>query len=633
MFELNLLRRHGRGLIAMMLTSLLLFTGLPASAIGHAEAAGKTTLVIGIIEPIDSLNPFLGVNDNAYIFYGLVYDYLMSVDQDKNIKPNLATSWYIVPDQLPYGSVWQYNLTRNATWHDGVLFDADDVVFTINYQLGENYDSMWAYQPYTRFIDSVEKIDQYTVRIHFKDLEDNPAPCPFGNALMMPIVPEHVWTDISPEDAGTSYENYFPIGTGPFMCTKKTEGEFIAGDHLILLRNPNYHGEADYGKKVQFDRLIIKTYLEPAAMLIDMEKGSIDLAAFNAPNYRNLMDWLEKNPTDSIGHYAGLSTTAYSNDLLVSMYNETLGDTNSLRFDPAVRQAMAHAINKEFIKDSIFAGYADIGSTIIAPTYGDYYWQPGPSEIYDYNIAKANQILDAAGYVWNGDHTKRYSGPGNAYGGEGMQLRFKFTAEQELVEDRDTVNYLTEEWAKIGIEIVPDFVNTAQWNTVVYGGVYDLATTYWSGDYDPNYLLFIQSGWAIGGWSENWYSSPDYDANFSASEQAIDHAERTGYVFNCSKIMYQDAAFITTVYGYGCYAWRNDTFSGWGDWGAHPARSLSSYWSANDLYFDLVPLERQGGGISMNYVLIGLGVVVAVAVIVVLMMRRRGEKEEEVKLP
>jgi peptide/nickel transport system substrate-binding protein len=633
MTKMYLLRRHGKGLVAIMLTSLLLFTGLPPSAIGHAEAASKTTLIIGMIEAIDSLNPLIGVNDNAYIFYGLIYDYLMSVDQDKNIKPNLATSWYIIPDQSPYGSVWQYNLTRNATWHDGEPFDVDDVIFTINYQIGTNYDSMWAYQPYTRFMNYTEKIDQYTVRIHFKDLAGNAAPCPFGNAIMMPILPKHIWADINPYDAGFSYANYFPIGTGPFMCTEKTKNEFISGEQLILLRTPDYHGEADYGTKVQFDRLIIKTYLEPAAMLIDIEKGSIDLAGFNAPNYRNLMDWLERNPTDNIGHYAGPSTTAYSNDILVSMFNGNPNATNPLRFDPAVRQAMAHAINREFIKDSIFAGYADIGSTIIPPTYGDYYWQPGPDEIYDFNVTKANQILDAAGYAWNSDHTKRYAGAGNAYAVEGKQLKFKFTAEQELVEDRDTVNYLLEEWANIGIEIVPDFVNTVQWNTVVYSGVYDLATTYWSGDPDPNYLLFIQSKWAIGGWSENWYSSPYYDANFSASEQAINHAERKGYIFNCSKIMYQDAAFITTVYGFGCYAWRNDTFSGWGDWGAHPARSLSSYWSANDLYFDLVPLKRQGGGINTNYILIGLGVAVAAAVIVVLMLRKRGEKEEEVRLP
>ena len=612
--------------IAVLLLSMVQL--MPAT---NVEAASKTTLRIGMIEAIDSLNPFIGVNDNAYIFYGLVYDYLMSVDQDMRIKPNLALSWYIVPDQLPYGSVWQYNLTQNAYWHDGEPLDADDVVFTFNYQIGANYDSMWAYQPYTRFIQSIEKVNQYAVRIHYKDLAGNPAPCPFGGALMVPIVPAHIWRDITPYDAGFSYSNYYPIGSGPFMCTEKTQSEYIAGDMLILYRNPSYHGELDYGKKVQFDRLILKFYLEPAGMLVDLEKGAIDLAAFNAPNYQNLMDWLERNPTENIGHYAGLQCTGFSVELEVSMKPGTGTGTNALRYDPEVRKAMAHAINKTFIKDSIYAGYAKIGATIISPMYGDWYWEPNATEIYEYNITKANEILDAAGYVWNSDHTKRSAGPGNPYAPEGTELRFTVTAEQELVEDRDTVNYLVEEWRKIGITLVPDFVNTAQWGTIVYGGSYDLTMSYWSGDPDPNYLLFVQSSYAIGGWSENFYSNRAYDENFSLSEQAVDHELRKGHVYNCSRLSYADAAFVVTVYPYGCWAWRTDHFSGWGDWGAHPGRQLASFWSANDLYFDLVPLEH--GGTDLTYILVGLGAVAAVVVAVVVLFRKRGSKDDEVRLP
>lgn len=610
---------------------LLLLSGLPMFFSEATHAASSSTLRIGMIEAIDSLNPFIGVNDNAYIFYGLVYDYLTAVDQDLKIKPNLATSWYIVPDELPYGSVWQYNLTHNAYWHDGEPFTADDVVFTIEYQIGPNYASMWAYQPYTRFIDYVEKIDDYTVRIHFKDIAGNPAPCPFGDALMMPIVPKHIWSEISPFDAGFSYSNYFPIGTGPFMCTEKTKDEYISGDYITLVKNPRYHGEKEYGKKVNFEKLILKFYLEPAAMLVDIQKGAIDLVALNAPNYKNLMDWLERNPTDAIGHYAGLSCTGFSVELIVCMNPESGNKTNNLRLDPEVRKAMAHAINKTFIRDSIYAGYAEIGSTIISPIYGDYYWSPNASEIYDYNISKANAILDAAGYVWDDQHKWRVAGPGNPYAPAGTPLKFTATVEQELVEDRDTINFLKEEWKQIGIEIIPEFVNTAQWGTIVYGGSYDLAMTYWSGDPDPNYLLFVQSRFAIGGWSENWYSNPRYDENYTASQQAIDHRTRVGYVHNCSRISYLDAAFIVTVYPYGCWAWRADHFSGWGDWGAHPGRQLSSFWTANDLYFDLEPIEH--GGRDLTGVVAGV-VIAAVAVVVVLiLLRRRGEKEEEIRLP
>lgn len=77
------------------------------------------------------------------MFYGLVYDNLVAVDQDMNPKPNLAVSWNIVTDISPHGSVWQYNLTHNAVWHDGEPFTADDVVFTISYQTGPNFYYMW----------------------------------------------------------------------------------------------------------------------------------------------------------------------------------------------------------------------------------------------------------------------------------------------------------------------------------------------------------------------------------------------------------------------------------------------------------------------------------------------------------
>ncbi len=624
--------------MAVVVALLLLLSGLPVMFSGDSEAASHSTLKIGMMEPIDSLNPFIGVNDNAYIFYGLVYDYLIAVDEDLGMKPNLATSWWKVPlsdpdmqaSGKPYGSVWEYNLTENAVWHDGEPFDADDVVFTIEYQIGVNYDSMWAYQPYTKFIDSVEKKDLYKVRIHFKDFAGDPAPCPFGDKLMMPIVPEHVWRDITPFDAGFTYENYWPIGTGPFMCTENTQDEFTAGEQLILLMNPDYHGAIEYGQEVQFERLILEFYLEPAAMLTDIQNGAIDLVGLSAPGFSSLIDWLEDNPTPDIGTYAGLTCTSFSVELITSMDEGATG-VNPLRLDPEVRKAIAHSIDKEFIKEYIYSNYSAIGSTILSPIYGDLFWSPNATEEYEYNMTKANEILDAAGYVWNPSHTRRMAGPGNAYAVEGTPLRLNVTTEIELVEDRDTVNFLTEEWQEIGIELAPVFVSSAEWGNIVYNGVYDLAMTYWSGDPDPNYLLFVQSTNAIGGWSENQYSSPAYDENYTKSALELDPEVRKGYMFNCSKHSYMDAAFIVTVYPYGCYAWRADHFSGWGDWGAHPGRSLSSFWTANDLFFDLVPLAVKKT--SLMYVFIGIGVVAAAVVAVYMFMRWRGPKEEDVRLP
>lgn len=582
--------------MAGIVVFVLLFSVVPVKQNAGAEAA-LTTLRIGMIEPIDSLNPFIGVNDNAYIFYGLVYDFLMCVDEDLNPAPNLALSWNVVPDELPLGSVWQYNLTHTAKWHDGELFDAEDVVFTFNYQIGLNWTDMWAYQPYTVLVDSIEQIDLYTVRIHYRDFEGNPAPASYGASMMMPIVPEHIWGKIPTNAAGFSYTNSRPYGTGPFVCTDQTYKEFLTGDRLILYRNPNYHGFKDFGWDIKYDRLILEFYLEPSALVTDIQRGGIDLAEFSPPHYKNLIDWLTKNPTSAIGTHNGLKCTQYSKEISICMYENSGAGTNLLRLDPAVRQAMAHATNKTFIKNAIFKGYAEEGSSIISPISPYWYWEPTAEEEYYFSIDRANQILDAAGYVWDGDHKYRLSPTGytfesmsKSYTISNKALAFEVIVEAELYEDLEVYNYLQEEWAKCGIKLSPRVVDSALWGVTVYGGYFDLTITYWSGDPDPNYLVYIQSTYSLNGWSENWYSSPFYDENYTKSLLEQDPAKRQEYIFGCQKNDYLDAAFIVYCYPHGCHAWRNDHFTGWGDWTAHPGRSLANFWSANPLFFDLEPV-------------------------------------------
>jgi peptide/nickel transport system substrate-binding protein len=560
---------------------MMLSTVMPLEPIDEAAAA-TISLRIGMIEPIDSLNPFIGINDNAYIFYALIYDYLVAVDENGQPKPNLAGSWYVVPDQLPVGSVWQYNLTRTAYWHDGEPFTATDVKFTMDYQSGLNWSTMWAYQPYTLLINYTEIIDENTVRIHFKDFDGKPAACSFGASMMMPIIPEHIWKKINVQNASFSYDNRKPIGTGPFMATNNTYKEFLSGDRFILMKNPNYHLGA-----VKFDRLIIEFYLEPTAMEIDIKRGAIDLASLSTPSYATLADWLVENPTNDIGTYSGLICNSYSVAIDVCMKENSY---NNLRRDPAVRKAMVYMTNKEFIRDHVYQGYARTGYSIMSPLYGDLYWEPGPDEVIPYDEDLANQVLDAAGYVWNGAHTVRVAGAGNTFNNPGTELSFTALVETELFEDRATAMYLKEQWAKVGIKMNIQLVDSANWNTNVYDGAYDLAFTYWSGDPDPNYLLFIQSSFALNGWSENWFSDPRYDYNYSMSILEVDPEKRKEYILNCEKIMYEECCYITTVYPYGCYAWRNDHFTGWGNWSEHPSREINNYWSANDLWFDLEPV-------------------------------------------
>jgi hypothetical protein len=99
-------------------------------------------------------------------------------------------------------------------------------------------------------------------------------------------------------------------------------------------------------------------------------------------------------------------------------------------------------------------------------------------------------------------------------------------------------------------------------------------------------------------------------------------------VDNCERTFYLDSHYIVMAYVYQSYAWRNDTFSGWGDWAADPGRSVDNFWMGNPLYFDLVPLNAGGGG-GPNLMLIAAAAgVVAAVVVVLVLLRMRGKKKE-----
>jgi ABC-type transport system substrate-binding protein len=129
-----------RVLVTVAIALTFMFSGLSImNPEMNVEAQPETILRMGFLTPIDSLNPYVGVNDVSYVFYGLVYDALTCIGNDMETVPNLAKEWWTVPTTdpemqitgAPYGSVWQYNLTTDALWTDGEPFTADDVVWNI----------------------------------------------------------------------------------------------------------------------------------------------------------------------------------------------------------------------------------------------------------------------------------------------------------------------------------------------------------------------------------------------------------------------------------------------------------------------------------------------------------------------
>lgn len=720
--RLDLLALPKRLLALAVLVFMLVALAQTAVLNGAAQTTEERILTLALGEPIDSPNPFVGITDNAYIFYGMVYDYLMTPDENMVNRPNLALSWspldgetaaasgttfqkssdfslYYNTTDWPYGSIWQYNLTDDAYWSDGVQFTADDVEWTLEIQIGPNFMTYWAYQPYTRWIDHVEKIDEFTVRIFFSDFDSKkPTPVAFGGNLFIPMMPKHAFEGKPTSYIAQEWDGYPAIGTGLFQGTANLKNEIIAKESVTLISNRYYNWTDDEGRQhglgvthkrdVQIDKLIMKFFSEESTLALSIRTGDADGGEILPGTY---MSWkADQSLPSNIILQTTLSPTSYSKEVVLNAYEGSPGSLNALRLDPAVQRACALATDKNFVKNVVYKGLAEIGYGLITPVTPQWYWEPDatPStfnvegaawnstsqkyelsgvvysytkpmnKVMEYDIAEANRILDAAGYVWANTSTMtvRKAGPlaaqrmeamgfGNATTLLNKPLIFEQVVEQEVFEDREVGNFLVTEWEKIGIWISSDggpthaisLVNSATWNQLIYSYTYNTMQTYWSADIDPNYITYIPTSYALFGWNEFGTNRPDYDELYLKTVTTLDPVERKHWVDETQKWVYLSGSIIVTVYPIICFAMNNETWEGWGNWTEHPGMTIDAFWTENPLFWHIKYKEKSTAATGdLTGIIIGSIVVVAIiaAIAATVLLRKKKtrmmlEEEEE----
>ena len=594
----------GTALIAL---ALVIPTGVMMSNWDGQHNPPDTFLRIGVLHPVDSLNPYIGIQKTAHLFYSLVYDCLQSVDENLDVTPNLATSWYPVspsdPDLQqtgePYGSVWQYNLTHNAFWHDGVPFTAADVIFTFNLDAW-NYSSLWAPQPYSYFMKDTEEVDDYTVRVHFYErATGDSVPVAFANMLPVPILPKHKFEIMDPFTIGFNWTGVFAgeefpiVGTGPFAVTKDIRQEWIAGDHITLVKNAKYHAQNDRNLKVYFDKIRIYLYDEPTAMAYALSSSQLDIARFDGGGFVGLESSVSNGTLKNVVTYRGLEPTQ---DFVYLSWLMNSQGPNLARLDPTVRTALAMATNKSWIASSIYDGLVQEASTVISPYNTRWHYEPNATERIQFDPEGARQMLENAGYIdTDGDGIRECTQTSYAVVNDLVAVEEHLSFEMAVFRDevRDGLEigqFIRDNWRDVGVEVHPEVLDEA-----LILGVYcpinlDVALMISSQDLDPNSILFAQSKRAWGGWSDSRYFSEQFEENYSLSVSAMSLNERTQYVDNCQRIHYLDIPYFNLVYTNQLFAWRNDSLVGWGDWSTYPGLSLDNIWGAPPLMFNLVPV-------------------------------------------
>ena len=605
------MRTIGRLVVGLLAVALIAPVSAGASPIDRTPTRVlDNALTIGHLFAIDNLNPFIGFSNEAYLLYSLVYDYLFSLDQDQNYVPNIATR-SSTPDD---GSTWVYTIRRGVKWHDGENLTADDVAFTINYNI-QAFWQLWAYQPYLNQVkqcpfaqapDCGAKVTgPWEVTIYFQRPFS-----PGSAAIVVPIIQKKQWENITAQQAQYSFPNPNPIGTGPYKADPDIYSQWFSKEPIVLHRNPDYHFGAP-----SVQRVIFRLFDAETSMVAALQRGDIDVAMLSASG----ADQVRALAMAGVELQEGITIIQYWIDIGITQLND-LGVNlrlNPARFDLAVRQAMAHGTDKDFILRQFYGGKGLVGSTLVSPVATFWHYEP-TVEKFEYSLEKANAFLDAAGYDTRDSATgirratadktlQVYCSPENVrLGGcdtnisvpQGTPLRFTMVTRSEAPEERLMAEYLKQNWAQIGIELAITTELELAMNTDVYGGEFDTYIWWWSADADPNYILSIQTNFTLNGWSDNFYDNKTYNDLYLAQLSELDGDARRQLVHEAQKVHYMSAPFIILVYPYYQYAWWTDEYIGWGDMNINPGRQLGAFWGNHPLFADLT--HRNGPFVSLH---------------------------------
>jgi peptide/nickel transport system substrate-binding protein len=538
-----------RALLALAALSLVI-AGCATGATPAAEEpaapgspAEPIVLRVGLPGFPDSQNPGNAWLTEATDLVELVYSSLVKMDFAGNYYPDLAQSWSSSED----GLTWTFELEPDAVWSDGTPVTAADVAFTLlAYKDWADFGYM---SGYTTHMADVQATDDHTVVITL----DIPVPNFESQVMYAYLLPKHIWEPFAGDlDAAVAFENAEMVGSGPFRLK-----EFQQGEYYRLSANPDYYNGAPI-----IDEVIFQAYANEDALVQALRAGELDMIT-EMPHTVVASLRGDPNMTVATGTSRGLRDYIFN---LSSPEICPVDDGGVCSGHPAlreriVRQAMAHAVDKQQIVDVAELGLGTPGLGLVPAALGKFY--ASELEDYTFDIALANQMLDEAGYLDTDGDGIRECPDGMDCGGR--QLDIVMQIPSDITSGPREAELLSTWWGDIGIKVTPQILEP---DTVTANCCptfdFDMLMWGWTSDPDPTFIMSILNTEEIPtGMSETAYANPEYDRLFAAQAVEMDEPTRLSMVHEMQRLMLEDLPYIIPYYQAEVQAFRTDRFTGW----------------------------------------------------------------------
>ncbi|MEK7452957.1 MAG: ABC transporter substrate-binding protein [Patescibacteria group bacterium] len=438
------------------------------------------------------INPILMIsNDVDRDISELIYSGIMEYAPNGDIVPGLAKSYAISEN----GKEYTFYLKDNILWHDGKKFTSDDVVFTISAIINPAYLS--PLRPSWQGI-KVEKIDDYTVKFTL-----NNTYAPFLEKTTLGIIPKHIWDPVDPKNIILANANLNPIGTGPYKTKKIVKNKEGQIKSFYLEANGNY-----YKKRPYIDKVIFYFYDDEEQAINAYQKGDVLGVASASPKNKYLIF------NDS---------TKIHNFKIPKYFSIFFNQNQSIVLsDQKVRQALAHAIDKEALNKGIFLGETTIIDSPILPNLREY---NDELKKYEYNIEKAKELLASSG--WKDTDNNGILEKIVEKGKDPIDLEITI-ATSDFIDLVKTSEMIKEQWTKIGVKVIVEnygiedlkqnVIKTRKYDSLIFGEVlshYPDPFAFWhsSQKKDPGLNLAL-------------YSNKDVDKLLEEARQSLDEKTR-----------------------------------------------------------------------------------------------------------
>ena len=503
-----------RWLAALLLTSGALIFATGAIGSGSKSTSGGT-FRLGTASGIDSLNPYVAFNQDAYSAFEYIYPILVQYDSHLHYAPFFATSWHASKD----GKSWTFKTQPHAKWSDGKPLTAADAAWTINTDVKYKDGATANVAGLVSHIRGANAPNATTLVVNY-DGRVNPS-WVLGQFQQYAILPQHIWAQhLGKKGAGLkTFPNSAPIvGSGPFNLVR-----FKMNDIALFQRNASY-----WGLKPKIDVFGLQQYSNDDAMITALKAHDLDaVESVPATTMKTL-----RSSGFVVQDVKGLDQT----DFIINSNPKKKKHRELLNLK--VKEAFDHAIDRKKIDNVTFLGAAQPADSIIPATTGN--WHNPHLKPVSFNLKLANRILDKAGYK---------KGPGGIRVAKGKKMSYNVIAPTDVQSIPRTFQILQTDFKKIGVQLKQQaldssaaFAQMTKPNNTYQG--FDLAMWDWTALIDPDFMLSVTTCAQYGGWSDSAFCDKTYDRMYSQQQLTPDQNKRRQIVWKMQKYLYDHRPYI-----------------------------------------------------------------------------------------